>query len=486
MLRCTLTNIELAVKKMKAMYMDRYTLLLRSNASRAGRDSAHHRVPARVLTTTLMTVWAGALALLLPVLGATEAAAQPGVGVDDEYRAAPDYIWDLQTPDPNTRHTADLRALVFDLEQVGNRVYAGGKFLEARHPNGTVVARPYLAAFDVQTGALIQSFSPNLDGPVYAMEPTGDGRILVGGELTGGVRIVDSAGNVSPGFSPNFANTWGPPAVWDLELVGSSLYVVGSFNRFNGSVRNNAAKVSFPDGTLDPNWDVSAIGIDDGSRLSGSGLVWAVEVDPDRDRVYLAGKFDQVNRDPNSDNFVILTTTDGSLRTDVPQSDPVGALNHDSCAPGDTTCWHIDNWYYDVALDGPYVYLGGQAHTTIKLNASDLSVIGGTFTNRGLGDVSAGGDTQVIHVGQNTIWSGCHCWGSVGWFEALDHEMFGREYTAFVQAFREVDNQPARGLYGIDRDSNSVTPQVFELTGQSGAMGTIGGLQRSSLGRGSI
>ncbi len=408
-----------------------------------------------------------ALALLVGLAATTSPAGAQGV--DDEFRAGPDFIWDLQTPDPAPTHTANLRALVYDLEEHNGRVYAAGKFLEARSPQGTVVSRPYVAAFDVATGALDPGFAPVLDAPAYSLDVAPNGQLVVGGEFTGGMVLLNPVtGARNTSFNPNFDNTWGRPSVWDLEVVGNSIFAGGSFNRVGGTVRANLAKVSVPNGALDSAWAPTAVGIDDGTRGSGDSWVMGIAVDTARARVYVAGRFDSINSLDGTDNFVVLDPTNGQLVPGLPQSDPVFAYNHDDCAPDDPGCWQIDNWYYDVQFEGNRVYLGGQAHTTIRMDAN-LSVLDGIFTNRGLGDVSSGGDTQVIFVGANTVWSGCHCWGSVGWYDRLDSEMFGGEYREVVTEFATIDNQSARGLVGVDKTTGQLTPQVFDLTGQSGA-----------------
>jgi len=121
-----------------------------------------------------------------------------------------------------------------------------------------------------------------------------------------------------------------------------------------------------------------------------------------------------------------------------------------------------------VQFEGNRVYLGGQAHTTIRMD-TNLQVLDNILTNRGLGDVSAGGDTQTIFVGSNTVWSGCHCWGSVGWYDRFDEIMYGGSYRDLIAEFATIDNQPARGQVGVDKATGHLRPQVFNLTGQSGA-----------------
>ena len=410
-----------------------------------------------------------AAAVVLVLTAHNGAAAQ---GQADEYTPGPDNIWDLQTEDTvNSTHLNNLRSLVFDLEEYDGKIYAAGKFLEARSPDGTVVSRPYVAAFDVQTGALDTTFAPVLDAPALSISVVGDGTILVGGEFTDGiVRLDATTGARIAAFDVNIANSWGNPAVWDMELLGNDLYAVGTFDIADGMTVGNMAKIDLAASTVSTTWTPTSQGIDDGTNGSGSVLVWAIASDPARGRLYLAGKFDAINNDASLDNFAIVNMTDGQPIAGIPQSDPLYAQNHDDCSPGVASCWHIDNWYYTVEVDlvNDNVWLGGQAHTTIMLNASDLSVVKHSFTNKALNDVSQGGDTQAIHVGTNTVWSGCHCWGSVKVEDPLPVISYGDTYRTMVDEFRTEDHQDVRGNYGMDRITGELTPQIFDLTGQAG------------------
>jgi hypothetical protein len=420
------------------------------------------------------TLRAGAATLLaLVALALGTAGAAHAQGQADEYQPGPDNIWDLVTPDDaNTNHLGNLRAMVFDLEEYNGKVYAAGKFLEAQAPDGTIVSRPHVAAFDVNTGELDPTFAPVLNAPALSITVVGDGTLLIGGEFDGGIVRVDAAtGAVDPSFSPGIDNTWGNPAVWDMELIGNDLYAVGSFNRVGSLVRANMVKIDLPSGAVSATWAPTSQGIADETRLSGSSLVWAIASDPGRGRIYVAGKFDAINNDATLDNFAILSPVDGQALTGIPQSDPLYAYNHDNCAPGQATCWNIDNWYYDVQVDlaNDTVWLGGQAHATIKMRGSDLAVQKHSFSNRALNDTSAGGDTQTIHIGTTTVWSGCHCWGSVKVSDPLPEIQYGQEYRDMVDEFRTEEHQDARSHYGMDRITGELTPQIFDLAGQAGA-----------------
>jgi len=423
-------------------------------------------------------------------------AAGPAQAQVAEFDSGPDYIWDLQTDDPGVVHTGNLRTLVFDLEEHNGRVYAAGKFLEARSAGGAVVSRPYLAAFDVHTGALITSFAPQLDGAAYSIEFAPDGRMFVGGEFTGGMALLNATtGARDTGFNPNISNSWGSPAVWDIEIEGNRIYLGGSFDRIGSTVYGNLARYTLSTLALDPTWKPMSDGGLTNERGAGK-MVWNMAVDTGRGRVYIVGKFDMINGNTDADNFATLNTTNGNIIPSLPLGSPLYTLNHEDCEPGQAIpaeCNPFDMWYYDVQFDGDKVWIGGQAHQTVMMNAADLSPIKFSFTNRGLDDVSSGGDTQVLFVGKNTVWSGCHCWGSVAVYDPLSTRMFRNPYSTFVANFATVDNQSVRGQFGMDRVTGALSPQQFDLTGQSGAYAIledsngrlwIGGQYQSGGGRG--
>ena len=60
----------------------------------------------------------------------------------------------------------EIRTEIWAMEQIGDRVYVGGRF--QRVTNGTTtVDQKYLAAFDAGTGEYIASFNSTLDAVVY-------------------------------------------------------------------------------------------------------------------------------------------------------------------------------------------------------------------------------------------------------------------------------------------------------------------------------
>ncbi len=413
------------------------------------------------------------LSIILTLVFASTASAQR-VGTDDIYRSGPDFVWDVQTIDTNTTHARFSRALIYDLEELNGRVYAAGQFLEARSPQGAIVRRPYLAAFNVDTGALITEFQPSLEAPALSLD-TYNGQLLVGGEFPGGLRLLNATtGARISSFNPNFTNFGTTrPAVWDIDVVGNSLYVGGSFNRAGGVSLDNLARLNLPSGSVDSSWRPRTIGVADGTRNSGGKSVYGIAVDNSRGRVYVAGRFDRVNNNAEADNFAIVATSNGQVITSLPQGPPRFAINHDQCENDGRSCMEFDNHYLDVQFEGDRVYIGGEGHTTIRMRASDLRVLDFTHTQQAVGDLARGGDTQVIHIGRDTVWSGCHCFGSVDVFGPLSELSSGEDYRAFTREFMTTDRQSVRAIFGQNKSDGRLRPQVFDLSGQAGSFALL-------------
>lgn len=404
----------------------------------------------------------------------------PASAIDaNELNETPDLVWDVATQDMTSRHTNSLRALVRDMQEFDGHMYVAGKFLDVVAPNGATTRQPYLARFDLETGDWDASYRPVVDDIIYAIEITDDGRLYVGGEMDGGAALYDvRSGQRVPAFQPQLVNSWGPPAVFDLEVSGGQLYLAGDFTESQGTNLANLARVDAATGSLDSSWTPTT-DLDTGTPLWAESLVFAVAVDEGRDRVYVAGKFGGVNGDDRASYFAVLDPSDGDLVPGLRQGLPNGIPNHRD---------GYSMWMEDVQFDGDRVYLGGNGHQTITMRSSDLGLLSSFFTNNGVGQSVTGGDTQVIHVGDTTVWSGCHCWGSVGRFQigsyidGADGVMVEAEYEEWVADFATTNpfgQQDANGGYAIDKATNTLVPMTFDINGQAGAYAIV----EDSLGR---
>ena len=81
-------------------------------------------------------------------------------------------------PQPGVRPNSG--AYVLGLAEFGNTIYVGGKFRSVQHgQGGPTFTQTYLAAFDKNTGELIPTFNPVINGPVEDHRRHRDGKLFV-------------------------------------------------------------------------------------------------------------------------------------------------------------------------------------------------------------------------------------------------------------------------------------------------------------------
>ncbi len=298
-------------------------------------------------------------------------------------------------------------SLIFGLANIGDRVYAGGKFLEVTN-GSSKASQPYMAAFDQESGDWIRSFRPDVDGPVYDLEADPErNRLFVGGEFpsangdskaAGLVALDATTGKTAADFGVT-VGTWGgaQPRVHALDVADGYLYIAGYFwwIRGNDGKRvsvSRLARVDLATGNVDADWT---------PRVSG-GSVWEVKADPAHDRVLLGGPFRVVNATSTA-AFAIVNDTDGELA----DYDRGFGLEHFD-RPGNN---------YDfaaaIAVADDRLVIGGQEHRTI-ITDSNLNFISAYETHGfGAANGQAGGDTQTIAINGDIAYVGCHCWGRI-------------------------------------------------------------------------
>ncbi len=269
---------------------------------------------------------------------------------------------------------------VWDMHQVGNHMYVGGEFQQVvLGAGGATVNQPFLARFDVATGAFDPTFTPQLDGTVLALEQSPTGRLLVAGEFTvvngvadtaGLVAIDPATGAVDTSFRSSLRRPWssGRAIARDIAVVGSHLYAVGQFthtyDRATGQrIRvYKAVRLDATTGVLDTTWL---------PQVSGSS-VWGVAVDPVRGRVFLAGAFSSVGALPGTDKMAVVDWTTGAV---VPNALTQGGG------------WRT----YDVEYVGDRVFTANTYGVVRAMDRSD-------------------GDFQFVERIGNLVLAGCHCW----------------------------------------------------------------------------
>ena len=387
----------------------------------------------------------------------------------------PDRIWDVTHKTDLVNHTGGIRALVWDLHEYQGKMYVGGTFQTVLSPQGERHDQSFLAAFDLITGEWDPNFRPNLDNAIYSIEHTSDGRLIVGGEITGGMAAIDPVtGATLAGFNPEIINSWGNPAVFDIEVVGDTLYVGGSYSSAQNVALTSVARFSAIDGSLDSNW-IPSLQKYDGPNRRGNA-VHGIDVDTERGRIYIAGKFGSVDnvgsyetalQQPRSDFFAVLDPQTAELKEGLSHGFPVSVASYQNTS----------NRLWDVQAEGDRVYIGGKPHQAVTMNAEDLKPLNAYYTRAISGlDVASGGDNQAIEIGDQYVWASCHCWGSVGEYELGSYAPLGdrmsiAQYKIFTTDFSNGltnNTQRVKAIYGFNKQTGELLPLEFDLRGQGG------------------
>jgi hypothetical protein len=280
---------------------------------------------------------------------------------------------------------------VLSMRALGDKMFVGGRFDTVQQgPTGTRVGQKYLAAFTAD-GAWIDSFRPTLNGRVWDMVVTGDGKLIIAGDFTSvngqpntsGLAALDpSTGAVISSWKANVTSTSGRVLVRALDIRNDTIYAAGSFNRYTGGTWNtitvsNAVAMSAVNGTPS-GWR---------PRLSGSGV--RLDVTDDGSRVLVAGYFNRINDDTNHGYFGITDATTGN---------PVPGIGSWTPSVG-------SNARYQQAVadlgDGRYA-VGGSEHNIQLWNAQRTELLDAAVTRQG-------GDTQAIELFDGKAYIGCHC-----------------------------------------------------------------------------
>ncbi len=245
---------------------------------------------AGTLISSLLVTAVAAAAVGLPALPAS--AASPGVNDGGVVANA--------VPAKFTPNIVD--GAVESMVQVGSLMVVGGSFTQvtptAGAGSGTTVTRDYLFAFNASTGALDTSFVPSVNGEVDAIVPTADGTgVYVGGMFTsaGGVSTRLAEFNLSTGTRVTTFNPSLNGPINALALVGSRLFIAGTFTSVKSVEHDGLAAVNPTTGAVDPYLTVNLTGNHNYGRVAGAaeGRVGATDiaVSPDGTRMIVDGNF---------------------------------------------------------------------------------------------------------------------------------------------------------------------------------------------------
>ena len=204
--------------------------------------------------------------------------------------------------------TVQIDGVVWSVAVVGNTVYAGGSFANARPagaaPGTNLTPRSNLLSYNLSTGVLNTSFAPSLNAQAEVVTASPDGsRIYVGGSFTTAdgqqrdriAAYSTSTGQLISSFAPNLDAT-----VNAITATNTTVYVGGNFSTANGVARSHLAAFSAADGSL-LGWAPTA---DDSVKT--------MALTPDGSRVIVGGVFLNINGSP-AEGLGALDATTGTL-----------------------------------------------------------------------------------------------------------------------------------------------------------------------------
>ncbi|MEZ5340100.1 MAG: hypothetical protein R2706_01245 [Acidimicrobiales bacterium] len=298
--------------------------------------------------------------------------------------------------------TTQIAANVWDLETVGNTVYAAGRFTSVYdRSTGKYEAQPFLAAYDGSSGDWLEWWRPALDGPVYTIEALADGRLLIGGEFTsvngiantGGLAMIDpTTGRVDPSFYANVTYTESS-VVRDIfvDEAHGWAYVAGDIARIRGGAGaivdtsfTHVARVSLANGQPDASWKPIVTG----------GSAWAIAVSGAGSRVHIGGGFASIN---NVADTEVLATVDSVTAL------PIAGWNHGlPVAAADQWANGGNIFDLDVYNDTTLFVAGAEKFYAKMVAATGVVEVLQSVPN----------DTQNIAIIDDFVYIGCHCQGN--------------------------------------------------------------------------
>ena len=184
------------------------------------------------------------------------------------------------------------------IAEVGNTMVIGGNFsqIATAADRNTAIDRPYLFSFQKGSGQINTNFSPDVNGEITALLPTGDGQTVwiaggfntLNGETVRNLAKVDLAtGQRVTQFDPPALNG----RVHDLQLRNGKLYLTGRFTMAGDETRTLLAAVDPTTGALDP--EVRADFAE--PRRDSHLTINSSDVSPDGTRMVVTGNFTTVN-----------------------------------------------------------------------------------------------------------------------------------------------------------------------------------------------
>ncbi|MCB1026845.1 MAG: delta-60 repeat domain-containing protein, partial [Microthrixaceae bacterium] len=297
-----------------------------------------------------------------------------------------DWTGRISTADPS-------KAYVLAMQEAGGRMFVGGSFTKVTNNSGGSINHKFLTAFDVNTGDWISSCTPTLDGRVWDMATSSDGKLIIAGDFTqvngdtvasGLAKLNPSNCQVDTSFRVRITKNGGRGMVRGIDLLGDRLFIGGQFN----SVEMNGGPVKPAPNTYEVNALTGQVG---GWRPQVNGTVFDVDASELGDRVYLAGWFTTINGVGGE-----------PYATRISDGAPLSGFSW-------IRTWQGSSGTYSQTVKeiGDQVFIGGREHF---FAAYDRNTGARTRTNLTV----RGGDYQAAEEAFGYAFGTCHCGGSDG------------------------------------------------------------------------
>ena len=364
-------------------------------------------------------------------------------------------VWGLTAP-VSPKREGDVEAQAF--VQSGNTMYVGGNFTSVQRTATSTgvdkVAQSFLAAFDVNTGELVRTFTPQLNGSVMTLALLPSGDIVAGGMFSTAngapapalvaVNPVTGATSTTWKVSPENRMSNGVLRVSALSVEGNWLYLGGAFTHLAGGTRpdnwvyaKSAARVSLADGSPDSTWNPEF-----------NGTVVAIDASDDGSRLYASGYF----------------TTSGTAA-----AFKAAAVEAGPGAPLATPAWNpvwsnSKNYQQAIRQVGDRVWVGGSEHSLFSYSTASFDRLSGNIGNKN-GDFQAitSSNTGILYAGSHGHdwnYSNSFTWPSIGtsWTEADSFEWVGAWDAAtgdIIPSFTpSMKFRLGQGIWAATVDSN--------------------------------
>ncbi|HWD83018.1 MAG TPA: fibronectin type III domain-containing protein [Kribbella sp.] len=329
------------------------------------------------LVLAVVTAGAVVAAALVPagptVQAATQARSQP--------RGFASALSSVQSASWQTNASVNALAVAGDL------VFAGGLFTRIRPPGKARgvndAARKYFAVFNRTTGVPTR-FAPSVNGPVWAVATSPNGRwVVIGGDFTAVDGVPRSRIAMFDVATGKLVAGWDPVVnyrVAALKVTDSTVDLGGSFGSVDKVARGNVAAVRLSTGALLP-WDPDA---DDD--------VHAIELSTDGTRVFVGGGFNEIGgRDSHA--LAMLNTTTGAAY-EMPAAAAIPEQTSD-----------CDSRVKDLEVQGNKVFV---ANAGSGIGCYDGVLAADTRTGKLIWQSNCLGATEAIAAIGNWLYKGSH------------------------------------------------------------------------------